>query len=293
MDSVVEGQASVALEQSGAVWLPDWRVALRGLPLGSMLLALLAWIVAATPTLADELSDEEASEVAKQVLGGRSRYPFYDRAKDDVRQLNVLPASHNDSANRQSDWEGEAATPRQRTPNPVTWGGSPLGVLLQVLGLTVLVLLLLLLAWFIARTFLKGELTETKVSKVVETSREVDRVEKLPFQLRKAAGDFLAEARRLYEAGHYSEAIIYLYSHQLVELDKHHLIRLAKGKTNRQYSREARARPLLKETLDQTMFAFEDVFFGHHELSRPQFEACWQRLDEFHQELEKLERAAA
>ncbi len=279
---------------SGAVWLPDWRWPLRSLHVCSVLLSLVAWIAAAAPALADELTDEEASEVAKRVLGGRSRYPFYDRAKDDVRQLNVVPASHNDSANRRSDWEGESATPNQRTRTAGNWGGgSLLGAMLQVVGLTILVLLLLLLAWFIARTFLKAELTETKVSKVVETSREVDRVEKLPFQLRKAAGDFLSEARRLYEAGNYSEAIIYLYSHLLVELDKHHVIRLAKGKTNRQYSRDSRARPLLKETLDQTMIAFEDVFFGHHELSRQQFEACWRRLDEFHQELEKLERAAA
>jgi hypothetical protein len=288
--------------KSTAGRLSDWRSLLAALPLaaqgrGSWLLALAAclavWLIAAMPLMADELTDAEASEAAQQVLGGRSRYPFYDRAKDDVRQLNVVPARHNDSANRRTDWEGESATPTQQTRTAPTMGGSMLGGLLQVVGLTVLVLLLLLLAWFIARTFLKSELTETKVSKVVETSREVDRVEKLPFQLRKSAGDFLSEARRLYEAGSYSEAIVYLYSHLLVELDKHHVIRLAKGKTNRQYSRETRARPLLKETFDQTMVAFEDVFFGHHDLSKEAFEACWRRLDEFHQELEKLERAAA
>jgi hypothetical protein len=279
--------------------IPTLRSAWHYFPAGktsiaSLLMALFGWLVVGVPTLAEELTEEEASEVAQQVLGGRSRYPFYDRAKDDVRQLNVVPASHNDSANRRSDWEGESAPTTQPTRTAGNWGGSSLlGSLLQVLGLTVLVLLLLLLAWFIARTFLKSELTETKVSKVVETSRDVDRVEKLPFQLRKTAGDFLSEARRLYEAGSYSEAIIYLYSHLLVQLDKHHVIRLAKGKTNRQYAREARARPLLKEILDRTMIAFEDVFFGHHELSRQQFEDCWQRLDEFHQELDKLERAAA
>jgi hypothetical protein len=78
-----------------------------------------------------------------------------------------------------------------------------------------------------------------------------------------------------------------------VQLDRHHVIRLTKGKTNRQYLREARARPLLREILDRTMIPFEDVFFGHHKLSREQFEQCWRRLDEFQAELERLERAAA
>ncbi len=31
------------------------------------------------------------------------------------------------------------------------------------------------------------------------------------------------------------------------------------------------------------MLAFEDVFFGHYQLTRERFEACWHRLDEFHQ----------
>ena len=79
--------------------------------------------------------------------------------------------------------------------------------------------------------------------KVVESRRDADRVEALPFHVRAASGDFLAEARRLYDAGHYSEAIVYLFSYQLVQLDKHHVIRLAKGKTNRQYVRETRQRP--------------------------------------------------
>jgi hypothetical protein len=121
----------------------------------------------------------------------------------------------------------------------------------------------------------------------------VDRVEALPFHLRKPTGDFLSEARRLYEAGNYSEAVIYLYSHLLVQLDRHHVIRLTKGKTNRQYLREVRSRTLLREILDRTMVAFEDVFFGHHALTRERFEECWRRLDEFHGELERQERAAA
>ena len=36
-------------------------------------------------------------------------------------------------------------------------------------------------------------------------------------------GDLLAEARRCYEHGDYGQAIVYLFSHQLVQLDKHQM----------------------------------------------------------------------
>jgi hypothetical protein len=237
------------------------------------------------------MSDDEAVAAAKDGLAGRTRYPFYDRQKDDVRRLNVEPPSDSaDSANRRSKWTGKSAkgTPRGRLP---TFSG--VGEVLQAIGLAALIIFIALIAWLIARAFLKNEVTETKVSKVIETSRDVDKVQALPFQVRKPTGNFLAEAERLYAAGNYSEAVIYLYSHLLVELDTHYVIRLTKGKTNRQYLRESRTRPVLRDILGRTMIAFEDVFFGHHELSRERFEECWTRVNEFHGELEKVERAAA
>jgi hypothetical protein len=240
---------------------------------------------------AQELTDQQAVESAKESFSGRTRYPYYDRQADDVRQLSVEESAADEAANRRSKWTGKNATPNTQTGR--TGVPSALGPLLQGLGLAALVIFIGLIAYLIARAFLKNEVTETKVSKVIETSREVDKVQALPFQLRKPAGDFLAEAQRLYAAGNYSEAVIYLYSHLLVQLDGHHVIRLAKGKTNRQYLRETRSRPPLREILERTMIAFEDVFFGHHTLSREDFEACWSRVEEFHAHLEKLERAAA
>ena len=37
------------------------------------------------------------------------------------------------------------------------------------------------------------------------------------------------------KAGDFAQATIFLFAHMLVELDRHQLIRLARGKTNRQY----------------------------------------------------------
>src|SRR5205085_7986620 len=142
--------------------------------------------------------------------------------------------------------------------------------------------------YLIAVSFLKDEIADdTAERKVVQVRRDADRVEALPFKVRAATTDFLAEARRLYDGGQYSEAIIYLFSHELVELDRHQVIHLAKGKTNRQYLRETRTRPLIAGLLESTMVAFEDAFFGNKQLSRDAFERSWARLNEFQLELEK------
>jgi hypothetical protein len=99
--------------------------------------------------------------------------------------------------------------------------------------------------------------------------------------------DLLAEARRAYEQGNFGEAIIYLFSHQLLQMDRRHLIRLTKGKTNRQYLREIGPRRTLRQLFEQTMVAFEDVFFGAHVLGRDRFEACWSQLNRFDQLVEE------
>jgi hypothetical protein len=112
---------------------------------------------------------------------------------------------------------------------------------------------------------------------------QIDRVVALPFRIQRPQGDLLSQARQYYQEGRFSEAIIYLYSHLLVQLDKVQVIRLTPGKTNRQYVRETRSRSAAGDLLELTMVAFEDVYFGSHPLSRARFEACWNRLPELDQ----------
>ena len=73
-----------------------------------------------------------------------------------------------------------------------------------------------------------------------EPAGGADRVESLPLAVDARRLDLLAEAQRCRERGDYGRAIIFLFSHQLLQLDKHGRIRLARGKTNRQYLREIR-----------------------------------------------------
>jgi hypothetical protein len=253
-----------------------------------LLLAVFFLLLTPPSASAQDPPQDPAVKDAADSLSNNA-FPWYDKQSDAPRPLR-LKTVEDDTENRESDWE--KAPPK--TAAPVRWPNvSWLARVLQILGITALVALLVLAVILIARAFLTEEVTETAGSKVVETGRDVDRVEHLPFQLRKPTGDFLSEARRLYEAGEYSEAVLYLYSHFLVQLDRQQVIRLAKGKTNRQYLRETRPRPVLYQILEITMVSFEDVFFGHHKISRKQFEESWNRLAEFEEELSRVERAAA
>jgi hypothetical protein len=222
---------------------------------------------------------------AKKALSSGSRFPWYDRKQDGVRRLSIVPREA--PQDRGQKW---ASTPQTTTTSkPLQLPKlNFLSSTLQWLGLTLLIVLLGVIAYLIAVSFLKDEILDGgSERKVVQVRRDAERVEALPFKVRAATTDFLAEARRLYDAGQYSEAIIYLFSHELVELDKHQVIHLSKGKTNRQYLRETRSRPHIAGLLESTMVAFEDAFFGNKQLSRDVFERSWSHLNEFQLELEK------
>ena len=57
----------------------------------------------------------------------------------------------------------------------------------------------------------------------------------LPFEMDVTQGDFRQQAQTAYQAGDFRKALIFLFSHVLVTLDQEKLVRLKKGKTNRQY----------------------------------------------------------
>jgi hypothetical protein len=143
-----------------------------------------------------------------------------------------------------------------------------------------LALLLAAIAFVLVRAFLMQQRDDLPLAAASDDG-DAARIESLPFPVAAGRLDLLAEARRHYEAGNYEMAIIYLFSFQLVQLDKRQFIHLAKGKTNRQYLREVGQRMPLLGVIEQTMVAFEDVFFGNRALDRNRFQSCWTRLDEF------------
>ena len=251
----------------------------------SILLVMSSALLFASQAMSQEISDTEAVEAGREALDGAVDFPWYDAESDGLRRLDVEPPK--DPKNRGSKWERGVRKRKARTPwSTPDW----LWTMLEVLGWTMLVMALVAVGYLLVRAFVAAESGFASGEAVKEGelgAGDVDRVDSLPFQLKAPQTDLLSEARRQYDLGNYRDAIIYLYSYQLVTLDKHQLIRLTKGKTNREYLREIRRRGDLFGLLRVTMLAFEDVFFGNHPLDRGRFESCWSGLDAFHRSLEQ------
>ncbi|HEX3657314.1 MAG TPA: DUF4129 domain-containing protein [Pirellulales bacterium] len=224
------------------------------------MLLIAAMVGLALPATATSASvDADASvQSGRTALGNHWSYPWYDESTDGIRVLEFEPPK---------EAPEKEASPSERSSTPSS------GVT-EVVVITVGAVVLGAMAFFLARAFLKAE-QATAITQP-GPSREIDitRIEHLPVRIADGKTDLLAEARRLSTEQRYGEAMVYLYSHQLLELDRLHVIRLTRGKTNRQYLREAARAAGVKDTLATSIVAFEDVFFGHHELSRERFETC-------------------
>ncbi|MDY0166806.1 MAG: DUF4129 domain-containing protein [Thermoguttaceae bacterium] len=208
---------------------------------------------------------DEAVDAGRGALGRRGRYPWYDARTDSVRRIDVR----------------EDPPPRKYRGRDVAAGPAPVGAVLQVLGwVAIAVLLALLVGLMIAawRAYV-GNGTDSRAGPGVRAGP--NHVEALPLPPGAVEGGLLDQARRLYEQGDFSRAMVFLFAHQLSELDRLQIIRLARGKTNRQYMREVGRRMALRQLVEQTMVAFEDAFFGNRSIDRARFDACWARVPEF------------
>lgn len=175
------------------------------------------------------------------------------------------------------------------------WGFPGLGgVLAQWLQVAAWVLLAVAALWFVLfvlRSYRDLELGKKPDSdrQALDRTIDVEKLADLPFDSPEAAGDLLSVIRQKYEQGQYGDAMVLLFGYQLLKLDKCQLIRVLKGKTNRQYVREVGRHEnqlRLRDMLTQTMVTFEDYFFGNHSVTREKFESCWSLLDEFHSIIE-------
>ena len=220
----------------------------------TLLSLLLIW---ATPLRADVDTEQAVSEGAR-ALDSWWDYPWYDDQTDGVRRIQV---------------KAEAQKPLQ-SPKTSSSGTS---WQLDWLGWALLALVALAILFMLLRTYWNRSRHQSGSDQagLIGTASNVDRLEELPFSLEPTDGDLLSAARRAAEQGNFDQAIVFLYSYQLLELDRREDIRLTKGKTNRQYLRELRPRPQLARLLTTSMVAFEDVFFGGHCLGRERFEECW------------------
>ena len=275
-----------------------------GLPANQLLCGWFLSVVAmiAMPSLAfadlGELSGDAAVEAAAEGLRREASFPWYDTEKDELRPLTLREKAEPKEA---KEWA--AQPPKTKKPSSKkrwNWGGGNwnflggLSIFMQVAVYGFLIALLVLSIYFLVNSeAIQGffSSTETEEEGEGETITDEQRMENLPFDVRRPRSDLLSEARRMYDLGRYGDAIVYLFSYQLLQLDKNQWIRLTKGKTNRQYLNEVRKRRDLRSILAKTMVPFEDFFFGHYQIERERFESCWSQMDEFHR-LVKAEAAS-
>jgi hypothetical protein len=233
--------------------------------------SILRFFVAGT-SLALLLGSPALADVDDPVQSGREAfdkstdYPWYDKSADDVRPVGLKAPKE------------EPAAPKE-TRESVSLPGA------EIIAWIIVGVAIVAIVGMLIYAILNSEGPAPQAAKKPQT-QSVD-LEALPVPIAAADSDLLAEARRLYGQGDFAKAMIYLYSHLLLRLDKGQLIRLAKGKTNRQYLREVGNRKSLAEYFESAMHAFESAFFGRRELPRDEFEAAWRRIDDFHRLVEE------
>jgi hypothetical protein len=254
---------------------------------------MAAIVLSGAPIWAQEL---EGVEAGKEALGELGKTSWYDSSSDQYRVPDDLVID--DAEGRRSDWLGKQQqwnAPNGPGPITLSWWGTILTYFAPVMLYGILPALVAVLLVFALQSILPEPYRFLRRNKTSEAKNEIDldRISDLPFTVDMKPTDPLGEARRCMENGDFERAIIYLFAYQLLQLDARHLISLQRGKTNRVYLRELRPRPELRSIMESTVLAFEQVFFGRYKLEQARFMYCWNKLDDFHRQLNQSSTEAA
>lgn len=210
----------------------------------------------------------------------KRNYPWYDKENDGAKRIDFRER-------QKAVTQGRNLVPL-KPPTPATRnraaGTTGRGALqgLSYLSWILIGVAVLTVFGVLIWAFLRMESRNRDRSESPESKRSIEEsIKQLPFDIEASGGDFRSLAQRAYGSGDYRKAIIFLFSHVLVSLDQKNLIRLRKGKTNRQYLREIRPYRNLANYYQRVMVPFEATFFGEHELNQEDFENCWNQLDGF------------
>ena len=244
--------------------------------LGPLLLGRVnANATAPASTVEDPLADDSSVEAGREALDHWGRYPWYDAENDALQRIDVAPPEVGFW-----EWLWGLLPDFDWAPG----GGSTTGGFMQILAYGLIVVVALVLVYFLVRTFLKHNPLERATFGNDSEKKDPQvrhRIEALPFPIAPDMSNLLEAARHYYERREYGEAAKYLFSYQLVQLDRYSVIRLGRGKTNRQYLRELGRGHALHPHVERTMWVFEEFFFGNRAIKRLQFEACWSGVEHF------------
>lgn len=214
-------------------------------------------LAAASPPPAAPASNTTAEPAAKALA--RGNYPWYDAQADALKPVEppYQPA------------EPKIRVPSSGGSNAAFDAGQWVVFVLIALGLAALIAVI---AWAWSR----GQFASDPVPSSTAPERSPTRVGDLPAGLGAIDGDPLAEAARLRASGDYAGAIVRLFAHQLLALDRHRLARLMPGRTGRQLVRSV-ANASVRDLVTPALRLFEEVYYGHNAPSAEAFEAVWEK----------------
>lgn len=266
-----------------------------------LLMALCLPLVSAA---ADPLSNRPSD-------GALSDTVWFDADTGQVVPVDVKPEV-DDSLNRNSRWLPQAK--RVKQPDTSTTGGGGGGgggggaglfgsglTIGNLFGWLLLVALVAaavgLLAYVLSRAEFdpaSGSSSGTADLARAPDQQTIERMKHLPAELRRTDVNLRSEAERLMKQGQYDQAIILLFGHQLLLLDRVGMLRLNRGKTNRKYVRETRAADAnAARWLQGTVTAFERSYFGGHAITHEQFARLWQANSLLEQAVQRRAEVAA
>jgi hypothetical protein len=192
----------------------------------------------------------------------KGKYPWYDAKTDTARP--VLPRWE------WPDWNFKGIP-----------GGGALGSGLELIAwiavTLALMVLIFLLFWLWRRYGVDSARDEERAGSRIGSAA---RMEGLPAGLRPETDDPWTEAVRRRAAGDYAGAVICLFAHQLLVLDRLQQIRLVPGRTGRQLIRAVDNRQYYT-CVEPTLRLFEAVYYGHRAPSVEAFESVWALAEGF------------
>ncbi|QDV63810.1 DUF4129 domain-containing protein [Crateriforma conspicua] len=221
---------------------------------------------------------------------------WFDAETQTLRPVDV-ESDDQDTVNRNSRWLPDAQKIKQAsstTPTTTTGNGTASQVVGWVLITVFFVLVILAVLYALKNSEARWAVGNQSKQPRLHDDFVQQRIKELPAELQHAGSDPLTAADRFRLAGQYDRAIVMLYGHQLLFLDRHGLLRLSRGKTNKRYVREAAAHsPEVSDSLRRTVEAFERSYFGRHSIRRDEFETLWADNQTLEQSVNQMGASAA
>jgi hypothetical protein len=231
-------------------------------------------VLHAGTTHAAELTAGPGPPAAVREALKKGAYPWYDARNDTVKPL--WPPEE-----RELRWEWLERLLRGKNLSWVPGLGQLIMFALAMTGLAILLAVLVAL-WRHYQPIGDDWLTPGRRTR--DEAGAAARIEDLPEGLRPETDDPWAEALRCRDRGDYARAVVCLFVHQLLTLERLRQLRLHPGRTGRQLVRSIGDREF-RAWVDTTLRLFEGVYYGHRPATAEAFEPVWVASEAFEQRI--------